>query len=252
MNISLRPGYVYVGHSKARPADVKIGYSLLPKKRVKALGLADPDFVLHGHLFFLDAVAAERRVHAAFADRRVARETFLSSRKRAMRELQREFDNEQALRLDHAKAVRLMMDLGELSLESSSQVLECNGSALSRLKSFVPNARDGRNVLALISQALSQGSLAADATKLLSKFGLLPYPMDGVVLIDKSKTSPLDRVFKGADCGDTWRQQLIRHAGFDCRGYLVGIDAWSENTRASGELIDKVIPPDYNEGCKTL
>lgn len=246
MQISLRPGYVYVGHSKARPTDVKIGYSLLPKKRVKALGIADPDLVLHGHKFFLDAVAAERRVHAAFADRLVARETFLSSRKRAMRELQREFDNEQALRLDHAKAVRLMMDLGELSLDGSSQVAECNGSALSRLKSFVPNARDGRNVLALITQALSQGSPAAEATKLLGKFGLLAYPMDGIVLLDKSKDSSLDRVFKDADCAETWRQQLIRYAGFDARGKLVSIDGWSESTCASEDLIDKVIPPDYN------
>lgn len=245
MNLTLRPGFVYILFSKNRPRDVKIGKAESVEARAFELSLGDPDLEIHAKAFFLDVFAAEAHLHSVFAEQRIDREHFKVSRTAATRELERLFDACRSQRETLNSLCCMMADMGELKLDRSVQVSECDGSALSTLMAHVPSAKDGRNVKSLIPLALSGGVLADKAARLLRSCGLLPYPVEGMVLLDKSKRSQLDRVFKGKRCEQTWRAQFAKFAGLNVSGRAVNIDVWLDSTEAGSELVDLVSPLAY-------
>ncbi len=245
MNLTLRPGYVYILFSKNRPRDVKIGKAESVEARAFELSLGDPDLKIHAKAFFLDVFAAEAYLHDAFAAHRIDREHFKVSRTTATQALERLFDAGRAQRETLHSLCCMMADMGELKLDRSVQVDECDGSALSTLLAHVPSAKDGRNVKALVPLALSGGTLADKAARLLRNTGLLPYPVEGMVLLDKSSQSQLDRLFRGKRCEKTWRAQLAKFAGLNVANRAVNIDVWLDSTEAGSELVDLVSPVAY-------
>lgn len=242
MHLTITPGFVYVFFSISRPQDVKIGKAILVEHREFELQLADPDIKCVARMFFLDVFSAEAYLHNFFAAYHVARETFKVSVKEATAELERYFESRRAERLEHLNACRFMADIGELKLDQSKDIEECNGSALSVLLSYVPNTRDGRNVKSLVPLALSGGSMAPKAAQLLQSCGLMVYPIDGMVLLDKSNASLLEKTFKNKPCLKTWREQLAKFAGFNESVRSVAVAVWTDITEAGQELVDKVNP----------
>lgn len=242
MRLTLSPGYVYICYSKYRPKDVKIGKALDTEEREFTLSLGDPDLKIHKKLHFLDVFAAEAHMHGVFAKNRIGREHFEVSRTKASDELSRYFESRQAEQHAFEACVRGLVDRGELKLDTSSQVDECTGSALSSLLAHVPSIRDGRNVKALIALALAGGIVGDKAATLLLGCGLLAYPVEGIVLLDKSMESSLELTFKKKQCQKTWREQVARFAGFNSAGRSVGLQDWIERTEAGQELVDLVSP----------
>jgi hypothetical protein len=241
MNITLRPGFVYILYSPNRPKDVKVGRALSVAEREKALSLADPDLKLHACLPFVDAVATEFALHGLFEAQRIDRETFRVRRADAFRQLQRLHDFEARQRAYLRTVFRFMVDTAMLGSEAD-EVLASSGSALSALLAHVPSERDGRNVKMLTTVALSSTPAASVATRLLRKCGLLPYATDGVVLFDRSAGSALAKVLGRKHCKTTWRQQLARYAGLDENARTISLGSWLDRTEASSELVDLVNP----------
>ncbi len=243
MHINLRPGFVYIMFSPKRPGEVKIGKALSVEQREHDLALADPDFKLFACKLFLDVFAAETTLHHLFKDQALAREHFKVSKATALRELERLHTADQ-LQMDHLTAsCRFMADVGALKLDASQETLECNGSALSTVLSYVPNARDSRNVKTLTMVALSDSSASSAAMKLLHKCGLIPYRTDGLVLFDRAGKTVLEKLFKGKPCATTWREQLARYAGINENGVAVSLKAWLDRTEANSNVVDRVYCP---------
>ena len=249
MQISLNPGFVYIFFSVNRPTDVKIGKALNAEDREFQLSLADPDLKLYRSEFFMDVFSAENHMHSIFKDKRINRadssstsEHFKVSRKMAGMELDKLVESRRQERLEFDNHCRYMADVGALKLDSSLAVEECSGTALSVLLSSVPSPRDGRNVKQLVAQALSGGSLSPAATRLLSRIGLMTFAVEGIVLLDKSKDTVLEKLFKGKQCAKTWREQLKKFAGINESGRVVGLNAWMDITEAGPELVDRVSP----------
>ncbi len=242
MHLNIQPGYVYIFHSKSRPGDVKIGKAESVEAREFTLSLGDPDLKLYARAFFLDVFAAEAHMHAVFASQRIDREHFRVGRVTAKKELDRLFNSCRAQRDQFERACRYMADAGELKLDRSQDVPECDGSALATLLAHVPNSRDGRNVKALIPLALAGGVQGEKASKLLATCGLLAYPVEGVVLLDKAPVSNLERVFKDKACVKTWRSQVAKYAGFNANARSVNLQVWLDATEAGSELVDRVSP----------
>jgi hypothetical protein len=242
MRLTLSPGFVYIFYSKHRPTDVKIGKAFSTDEREFTLSLGDPDLKLHLRKFFLDVESAEAHMHRTFADKHLVREHFRVSRKKAAAELERLFESRRAERLAYESATRAMVDIGELNLDQSAKVDDCTGSALSVLLNHVPSARDGRSVKTLIPLALSGGSLSPKAMKLLHACGLMAYPVDGIVLLDKSDTSGLEDTFRKKVCQKTWRAQVAKFAGFNETARAVGLQAWLDRTEAGPDVVDRVSP----------
>lgn len=133
-----------------------------------------------------------------------------------------------------------MADIGELKLDRSPEMRNCDGSALSVLLNHVPSEKDGRTVRMLVTQSLQRNQVDDSANKLLLRCGLMPYPCEGVVLMDKTSGSALAKVFKKKTCHKTWLQQLGRYAGIDRRGNAVLLKEWLDTTTAGSELVDRV------------
>lgn len=242
MNLSLKPGFVYILHSKHRPNDVKIGLARSVDAREFTIGLGDPDIKVHACAFFLDMHAAESHLHLQFADKRVGREHFNVSRAKAKAALMELHERERDLRAELENHFRFMADVGALKLDRSAETRDCDGSALSVLLNHVPSERDGRSVRTLVTMALQSRQPDSAAEKLLRRCGLMPYACEGVVLLDKTEGSALANVFKKKACKQTWRQQLSRYAGLNQRGSAVLMNEWLDSTRAGSELVDRVSP----------
>ena len=240
MQLTFKPGFVYIFHSKSRPRDVKIGKTLDVKDREFQLALGDPDLTLHACQFFLDVFSAEGYLHALFADKRISREHFRVSRQKALAALETLAQSREQERHEFVQQLRWMADVGELLLDSSADVPQCEGSALSVLLAYMPSPKDGRNVKALVSSALVGGAAGEAAARLLHKVGLLAYAPEGIVLFDRSKNSAMDRLYKGKPVAATWRKQLEKFAGVRENGKSVSMNLWADKTTASRELIDRV------------
>lgn len=242
MQITLNPGYVYIFCSTTQRNMVKIGLATDVDRREFDLSLADPTAKLHACQFFLDARGAEKHLHNQFAAQRVKREHYRVTKAVALEALNALAAARQAERTAFENACRWMADVGELKLDRSADVSQCDGSALSVLFSHVPNKKDGRNVQNLIPVALLGGASGEQAFKALSGIGLLPYVIDGIVLFDKSDNTKLERVFKGQPCAKTWREQLAKFAGIKDNGKPEGINQWLERTQSGYEIVDRVNP----------
>lgn len=254
MNISLRPGYVYAFISEHNPGEIKIGYAENWKDRLFSLSLGDPYLQKYRVGYFLDMVQVEQTLHRKFAAMRVSRSEFEGSWSENFKISKRAFDIEfkkiQASQSETFQAfqskVRGMVDLGELKMDPTDNIEACNGTAISSILTYVPDLKDGRNVKALIADALSRSPASNIASSALSKLGLVPYPAEGLVLLNKEKGSALSRVFKGRNTENTWRAQLKEFAGFNAKGAVKKLTEWLDTTNASESLIDKVSPCGYN------
>lgn len=242
VNLTIDPGFVYIFHSKNRPDDVKIGFTKCVETREFTLKLADPDLTVYEQKFFLNAKAAEEHMHNFFNERRIVREHFKVLRADAAAELNRLFTAHQEEFQKFKTACRSMVDFGQLNLDCSDQVLECNGSALSVVLSHIPDAKDGRNVKTLIPLALDGGLSASLASKLLRQCGLVPYPAEAIVIFDKT-SAKLSRIFNKKTCAKTWEKQLSKYAGLNEKTQAVNLKAWLDVTDASPELVDAASPP---------
>lgn len=240
MNLSFRPGFVYIFHSKNRPADVKIGKAMGVEARHFAVSLGDPDLKLHACAFFLDAFAAESHLHLLFKEQRVGREHFKVSRSKAKQALDARQEHEREQREQFENHCRYMADVGELKLDRSEQARECDGSALSLLLNHVPSEKDGRTVRTLVALALQRNCPEPAAEKLLLRCGLMTYKCEGVVLMDRFPGTRLAQVFKDKTCKHTWEKQLSRYAGLNHRGAVVLLNEWLDTTSAGSELVDRV------------
>lgn len=242
MNCSIKPGYVYILRSAAQPNRVKIGLAKSVEDRQFALSLGDPDLEVHSCLFFLDMHSAEAHMHSLFASKRIVREHFEVTAEEAHRELERLHKARQDEFNKLTAEIRWMVDKGEIKLDTAEDSLVCEGSALSTVLAHVPDAKDGRNVKMLTAVALNGGLAGRTASALLSKAGLTTYIVDNVVLFDRSKSSKMERIFKGKACFGTWRTQLSKFAGLLHTGKVMPITTWLDKTEADVELIDRVSP----------